>query len=104
MMNKFFSSLKKHKVSIVEVGCQAWVREEENRMWHKITTYNNEEFYYFTEDPFKEIKAGEKLHVLTYESALCIPMAFDPIEQPQPEQKPETDKVDEVSESNEITM
>ena len=61
-------------------------------------------FVFYTEDPFKEIKAGEKLHVLTYESALCIPMAFDPIEQPQPEQKPETDKKDEVSESNEITI
>lgn len=92
MMNKFFSALKKNKVTIEEVGCQAWVREEENKMWHKITTYDNVEYYYFTEDPLKEISAGEKLHVLKYESKMCIPMAFDPIEQP----KKETEDVLEV--------
>lgn len=79
MMSKFFRVLRKHKANIIEINCQAWVREEDNRLWHRVTDYNGNEYYYFTEDNEKNISAGEKLHVITYKSIFVLPIAFDPI-------------------------
>jgi hypothetical protein len=106
MMNKFFRILKKHKAKIIAIDCNACVQEEDNHLWHRVTDYNNNEYYYFTEDNNKNVAAGERLHVITYDSIFTLPIAFDPIPEPVKEvlnEEPDDSNSTEVVEnSNDI--